>query len=335
MPRVRQNFIECAHQFLGALTKSLVPSEKNARLDNYLTNWGVWHLIKCDNKVDAEERLLNLPFVGTLLNTEDNYTLTLRYWRHLGIKKGQIGYQRMADELLETSITKNELPNINNCVKFLSYAGWISSSLVIGEKSLMHYLHLLGAEHPDVAGSYNNLGTAYLRKGEYNKAIEYHEKALEIQLKSLGGKHSDVAENYSGLGTAYYHKGEYDKAIGYCEKALEIWLKSLGNDHPDLTDGYSGLGAAYLSKGEYDKAIEYNEKTLEIQLKSLGNEHPNVALSFNNLGSTYQEKGEYDKAIDYYEKAASIYDILKQPDDVKEIRDRISKIHSKLTDTSE
>jgi tetratricopeptide (TPR) repeat protein len=91
----------------------------------------------------------------------------------------------------------------------------------------------------------------------------------------------------------------------------------------------------HYGKGEYDKAIEYNEKAMEIWLKSLGNEHPNVALSFYNLGATHQKKGEYDKAIDYYEKAASIYDALKQPDDVKEIRDRISKIQSKLTDTSE
>ena len=199
MPRVRQNFIESTHQYLGGLTKSLVPSG-NAPLDSYLTNWGVWHLIKCDNKEDAEERLLNLPFVGTLFNTEDNYTLTLRYWRHLGIKKGQIGYQRMADELEETSITKIELSNINNCVEFLSYAGWISSALLVGKKSLIHHLRLLGEEHLDVAASYNNLGTAHLGRGEYDKAIDYYEKALAIRLKSLGAEHANVALSYTCLG---------------------------------------------------------------------------------------------------------------------------------------
>ena len=44
----------------------------------------------------------------------------------------------------------------------------------------------LGADHPDVASTYNNLGNACCSKGDYDAASEYHEKALAIRLRTLG-----------------------------------------------------------------------------------------------------------------------------------------------------
>jgi hypothetical protein len=36
-------------------------------------------------------------------------------------------------------------------------------------------LNTLGAEHPSVTTNYNNIGSAYFCKGEYDKAIGYYE----------------------------------------------------------------------------------------------------------------------------------------------------------------
>ncbi|ETO01128.1 hypothetical protein RFI_36312, partial [Reticulomyxa filosa] len=68
------------------------------------------------------------------------------------------------------------------------------------EKSLKISLDKLGHDHPDVAASYNSLGSVYKSKGEYDKAIEYYVKSLKIRLDKLEHDHPDVASSYNNLG---------------------------------------------------------------------------------------------------------------------------------------
>ena len=44
----------------------------------------------------------------------------------------------------------------------------------------------LGPEHPDVATSLNNLGSAYYATGEFARAAPLWERSLTIQEKALG-----------------------------------------------------------------------------------------------------------------------------------------------------
>ena len=57
------------------------------------------------------------------------------------------------------------------------------------EKSLAISIKKLGAEHPDVGMSYNNIAFAYYNKGDKEKAMGYLLKAKAIYLKKLGGQH--------------------------------------------------------------------------------------------------------------------------------------------------
>ena len=77
-----------------------------------------------------------------------------------------------------------------------------------------------------------NIGSAYYRKGDHDRAIEYYQKALKIDLKKLGPEHPNVAIRYNNLGLAYGRKGDFDSAIECYQKALKISLKRLGKNHP-------------------------------------------------------------------------------------------------------
>lgn len=44
-------------------------------------------------------------------------------------------------------------------------------------------------DHPVVADIYNNMGVAYVSKGNLAKALEYHEKVLCIRIQALGEGH--------------------------------------------------------------------------------------------------------------------------------------------------
>jgi len=152
----------------------------------------------------------------------------------------------------------------------------------------------------------NNLGAAWHKKGQYDKAIEYYEQALAIVKKAFGDEHPQVATGLNNLGAAWDNKGQYDKAIEYYEQALAILKKSFGDEHPQVANALNNLGLAWINKGQYDKAIEYCEKALAIDKKSFGDEHPQVATGLNNLGAAWANKGQYDKAIEYYEQALAI-----------------------------
>jgi len=135
---------------------------------------------------------------------------------------------------------------------------------------------------PDLYQAWNNLGNAYRAKGEHNQAIEAFHKALELK--------PDYSEAWNNLGTAYDEKGEHDQAIEAYRKALEL--------KPDLHEAWYNLGVVYGMKGEHDQAIEALHKALELQ--------PDDSYAWNDLGVAYGMKGEYDQAIEACRKALKL-----------------------------
>ena len=164
----------------------------------------------------------------------------------------------------------------------------------------------LGANHVDVATSFNNLGTVYSDTGDLDKAKEYHERALEIQKEQLGANHVDVARSYINLGNVYSDTGDLDKAKEYYEWALKNIKEKLGSNHVDVAASYNNLGTVYSDTGDLDKAKEYHEWALEIKKEQLGANHVDVATSYNNLGTVYSKTGDLEKAEEYYEWALEI-----------------------------
>jgi pentatricopeptide repeat protein len=60
------------------------------------------------------------------------------------------------------------------------------------EKALAIRLEALGANHPDVATTYNNMASVYGNEGDYAKALELYVKALAIWLEAPGDNHPNT-----------------------------------------------------------------------------------------------------------------------------------------------
>jgi len=61
---------------------------------------------------------------------------------------------------------------------------------------------VLVTDHPDTAGSLNNLAGLYDSTGQYEQALPLYERALTILQKKLGEQHPNTqtcTENYQGL----------------------------------------------------------------------------------------------------------------------------------------
>lgn len=64
---------------------------------------------------------------------------------------------------------------------------------------------------PNVPAYHRNLGAAYYKLKDYERAIESHDKAIVLE-----PKHSI---NYHNKGAAYFRLQQYEKAINCFEKA--------------------------------------------------------------------------------------------------------------------
>jgi Flp pilus assembly protein TadD len=103
--------------------------------------------------------------------------------------------------------------------------------------------------NPDYLEAHNNLGLAFLEKGQTGEAVLHFQKALELQ--------SGLTEAHYNLGRAFFQEGRMAAAIAHYQKALEL--------QPTMAECHLDLGNAFLQEGRTDQAVLHYEKALELQ----------------------------------------------------------------------
>jgi len=91
---------------------------------------------------------------------------------------------------------------------------------------------ILGELHPEVAKTFNLIGSVYLGMECYEYGQQYFLLAMEIQLKN-GMTNLDLADTYFNLGAAYSHTNS-ESALEYYRKSLELKSMFLEEEDPQL-----------------------------------------------------------------------------------------------------
>ncbi|CAH1790527.1 unnamed protein product, partial [Owenia fusiformis] len=178
-------------------------------------------------------------------------------------------------ERQESNVIQNNMENQKECIPHLS-RGDSDKSTNTG----LQHKEKTSAENSDTFARLDVLGDAYFRKGEFNKAIQYHKESLDMKRTIHGNHpHPNIASSLGNLGSAYFSKGEFDKAIQYHNESLAIKRTIHGNHpHPNIASSLGNLGSAYHIKGEFDKAIQYHKESLAMERTIHGNHpHPEIA----------------------------------------------------------
>lgn len=191
------------------------------------------------------------------------------------------------------------------------------------ESHKKEYLHLaisdfevaykLGA---DAFSYYNDMGVAYSKLHDYDKAIKYYTKAIKKDPEDI------VA--YVNRGNDYDNIGEYQKALDDFEKALQIDL--------DYYDAYLGRNYTYEHLWKIEQDLEKRNNYIQLQwndlkhaieinpenndpkdlLKELINELCDkqiinkdtisimFAETYEKIGDLEKEGNKYDEAFKYY-----------------------------------
>jgi tetratricopeptide (TPR) repeat protein len=126
---------------------------------------------------------------------------------------------------------------------------------------------------------YNNRGTAYDDKGDYDHAIQDFNEAIHLN--------PNAESAYYGRGYAYKKKGDYDRAIQDFNEAIHL--------NPNFERAYYDRGNAYIDKDDYDRAIQEFDEAIRL--------NPKDANAYNNRGVAYERKDDYGHAIQNYNQA--------------------------------
>jgi len=173
-------------------------------------------------------------------------------------------------------------------------------------RALNIYEEELGANHPDVANSLNNLAALLQYQGKYADAELMLRRALKIIEEQLGTDHPIVANSLNSLAVLLQYQGKYADAEPLSRRALKIREEQLCTDHPDIANSLHNLAGLLQDQGRYDDAELLYNRALKISEERLGADHPDVATSLNNLAGLFQAQGKYANAETLFRRALKI-----------------------------
>ena len=116
----------------------------------------------------------------------------------------------------------------------------------------------------------NDLGMAFARQKDFERALIYYNKALETD--------PDSADVYYNIGNIFLKQGKLDEAMKHYTKALELV--------PDLPEAHLNLGNTFFKQGKLDEAIACYNKAIKLR--------PNYRDALQNLkvAKSLKEKRE-------------------------------------------
>ena len=244
------------------------------------------------------------PPAGALPALADFYNTFARAER----EKGLAGY-RVLDahrahilQLIDDCAAAGDWRHANALVwaveDYLDVQGYTTDRVRVLEKGVTA-AQKLGNRY-DEGAHLGNLGIAYAKLGQVERAIEFHEQALAIA-REIGDRRGEGA-HLGNLGLAYSNLGQVERAIEYYEQALAI-DREIG-DRRGEGNHLGNLGIAYKNSGQVERAIEFYEQALAID-REIGDRRAEGA-DLGNLGLAYRALGQVERAIEYHQQALAI-----------------------------
>ena len=101
--------------------------------------------------------------------------------------------------------------------------------------------------------AYNGIGKLYLRRQNFDKALEYHQQAYNIA-KKLSSQ-LNMVRSLQGIANVYINKKDFKQALIYYNQAKDIAEEM--KSKPELKDIYQDMSLAYENAGDYENAYKY------------------------------------------------------------------------------
>jgi tetratricopeptide (TPR) repeat protein len=140
------------------------------------------------------------------------------------------------------------------------------------------YFEKAAKADPLFSDAYNNIGYAYEKTGNYEKAITFYEKALSNPVYITAEK------AYINIGSSYYRMGKYEAALISYKEALKR--------SPNMSLAYMRLALCYNALGKYGEASTAMTHAIDLDSIYKGNREKALEdLNIRKLGASgYDER---------------------------------------------
>ena len=178
----------------------------------------------------------------------------------------------------------------------------------------------LSKNHPDIAGSYHNIGNFHLRQGNCTEALKHYQKGLRLREKILGNQHPSVATSYHNLGNVYHRQNKNGKALDCFQKALAIFRRYFKESHPNIqrvqmtiamlkaTQNMFGNSQSFLTR-QHIARLQKQPQCIEALNKifsSITTDKVMTATECDKIGAYCLAAKDYEKAQANYKRALTL-----------------------------
>lgn len=274
-------------------------------VERFQTNLAIWYLRlgKYDESLNISEKVLQvnpknsatLILLGKIYKKKGKIEDAISFYKKaqkiepsnilLQIELGELlldnGNAAESKRIIEAIFENNTMIDTAGDASVKSKLGLLLLKLNEYDRVITMCLQLLsrGQKSPEIL---NQLGKAYLKKGEFQEAEKAFQKALEMD--------KEDALSLSNLGTLNLTLFRVKKEKNFHIQAKEFYSRALKID-PRMITALNGLAVAHSFAGDQEKAISYWRKSLQVD--------PSFTDIYFNLGITYIKLGKKKQALKY------------------------------------
>ena len=260
-------------------------------------------------------------------NNPDGNLPTCAEFYSLEPKEGSSTEHRCAEEAYRANLAGFR-KNITSPQAKLSLANTTLVLATLGfegksEEAIRYYVELTQMI-PSSWPLYNSLGTAYLRLGQPEKALESLQKSL-----TFTGRSTETSQALYLQGLAYQRSEDLPNAIDALERSLE--LSRNGGNSPEirrqLANIYDTIVVEHIRNQENEEALVVLDRYLGATTGSASSARP-LYLK----GVVFRQQNELEMAVDVLEESI---DVNEKGQFAKEIHELLANIYAVLGDPAQ
>lgn len=200
------------------------------------------------------------------------------------------------------------------------------------ERALAIRKGYLPENHPDLAMSWSNLGTAFAKLRQFDEAERQYQKSYELHLHNEGPDHPNTASSMNNLAVVYRQQGRLSEALDFLQRALKVRETNLGPDHLEVASTRVVLANILERMGDAEEALRLFQSALRTREKALGPDHLQVASVHGEIADLYFSQRAYKEALPEAQLALSIIEKALGPGHAttSNARERVGAIYSRL-----
>ncbi|CAF4614737.1 unnamed protein product, partial [Rotaria sp. Silwood2] len=232
------------------------------------------------------------------------------------------GFERVQEYL---KVAENEMKDMSPMIYFGSLLLFELGQIDHAEKYFNVLLKTLPSDHPGIASLNTGLGHVYIKRGDYDRALEYYQIAYNIRQETLSILNPHIGASLRNIGNLYRLMGDFDQALIYFRQAMHINERNYSHEHVVTAMTMEEIGLIYQNKNDFEKALHWLEDALEIFKRVFPSQHPQIAECLGRIGHLYQSVKQYDRALKYLHEELEM-DELCLPSDHSDVINDFTRI---------